>query len=42
MVTLPESIDSDIAVLQLAAMGVKIDELTEEQSKYLASWEEGT
>ena len=42
VVRLPESIDSDIAVLQLAAMGVKIDELTEEQRKYLASWEEGT
>jgi len=28
--------------LQLEAMGIDIDELTEEQKKYLNSWEEGT
>ncbi len=38
----PEQIDLAIAELKLAAMGVKIDELTEEQKRYLASWEEGT
>lgn len=39
---LPPSIDKKIARLQLSAMNVKIDRLTKEQKKYLASWEEGT
>jgi adenosylhomocysteinase len=39
---LPEEIDREIAELKLAAMGIKIDELTEEQKKYLISWEIGT
>ncbi len=38
----PEAIDADIARLKLAAMGVTIDTLTEEQVTYLASWESGT
>jgi adenosylhomocysteinase len=38
----PEEIDNEIARLKLATMGVEIDELTEEQAKYLASWDEGT
>jgi adenosylhomocysteinase len=38
----PEAIDREIARLKLEAMGVHIDELTDEQRKYLASWEEGT
>ncbi len=38
----PESIDKEVARLKLAAMGVEIDRLTEEQAKYLASWEQGT
>jgi len=38
----PEEIDMEIAALKLASMGVEIDELTEEQAKYLCSWEEGT
>src|SRR5690242_11084962 len=40
--SVPEEIDKEIARLKLAAMGVKIDDLTAEQSKYLNSWEEGT
>jgi adenosylhomocysteinase len=40
--TIPEDIDREIARLKLEAMGVEIDVLTEEQKKYLASWEEGT
>ncbi len=40
--TLPEEIDRDIARVKLETMGVKIDELTEEQKKYLDSWGEGT
>lgn len=39
---LPEDVDREIAALKLAAMGIKIDSLTGEQSKYLSSWEEGT
>jgi adenosylhomocysteinase len=38
----PEAIDKEIARLKLETMGVAIDELTEEQAKYLASWDEGT
>jgi adenosylhomocysteinase len=38
----PDEIDREIARLKLATMGVEIDRLTEEQAKYLASWDEGT
>ncbi|MDP9369672.1 MAG: adenosylhomocysteinase [Chloroflexota bacterium] len=38
----PEEIDREIARLKLAAMGVEIDQLTEEQTHYLNSWEAGT
>ena len=38
----PREIDEDVARLKLASMGVRIDELTDEQRKYLSSWEEGT
>ena len=38
----PEEIDAEIARLKLETMGVAIDELSEEQAKYLASWDEGT
>ncbi len=40
--SVPADIDAEIARLKLEAMGVQIDTLTEEQVKYLASWEEGT
>lgn len=40
--SVPTDIDNEIARLKLAAMGVKIDILTDEQLKYLSSWEEGT
>ncbi len=39
---IPADIDREIARLKLAAMGVRIDVLTAEQTKYLNSWEEGT
>jgi len=39
---LPQNVDNEIARLKLAAMGIKIDVLTPEQEKYLASWEMGT
>jgi len=42
VIQLPEEIDDEIARLQLEAMNIEIDELTEEQKKYLTSWEEGT
>jgi len=38
----PEEIDAEIALLKLATMGIEKDELTPEQEKYLASWDEGT
>jgi adenosylhomocysteinase len=38
----PIEIDETVAKLKLNAMGVKIDELTNEQKKYLATWEMGT
>lgn len=38
----PDNIDNEIARLKLRAMGVMIDSLTEEQVKYLNSWEMGT
>jgi adenosylhomocysteinase len=38
----PRDIDEEIARLKLATMGAEIDQLTEEQAKYLASWDEGT
>ncbi len=40
--SVPEAIDREIAQLKLAGMGVEIDTLTNEQSTYLNSWEEGT
>ncbi len=38
----PEEIDREIARLKLETMGVEIDRLTEEQARYLSSWDEGT
>ncbi|MGI8479810.1 MAG: adenosylhomocysteinase [Gaiellaceae bacterium] len=38
----PKEIDQEIARLKLATMGLEIDQLTEEQASYLASWNEGT
>ncbi len=38
----PLEIDAEVARLKLRAMGIEIDTLTEEQVRYLDSWEEGT
>lgn len=38
----PEELDDSIATLKLQALGVSIDELTEEQETYLNSWTMGT
>ena len=40
--SVPEEIDREIARLKLETMGIGIDELSEEQARYLASWDEGT
>ena len=38
----PEEIDRWVAKIKLETMGIEIDKLTEEQKKYLASWNLGT
>ena len=38
----PREIDETVARLKLKGMGIDIDELTEEQRRYLQSWREGT
>ncbi len=40
--SVPDEIDKEIARLKLEAMGVAIDTLTDEQVRYLNSWQEGT
>ncbi|MCR4434851.1 MAG: adenosylhomocysteinase [Clostridiales bacterium] len=39
---LPKEIDNEIAKIKLKSMGIEIDVLTEEQKRYLASWQSGT
>jgi adenosylhomocysteinase len=39
---LPHEVDEEIASLKLHAMGVRIDYLTDDQKRYLTSWQEGT
>jgi len=38
----PPEIDQEVAQLKLAAMNLRIDTLTDEQARYLTSWQEGT
>ncbi len=40
--SVPLEIDQEIARIKLHSMGIRIDRLTKEQAKYLASWEQGT
>lgn len=40
--SVPREIDEQVARLKLASYNIKIEELTEEQRNYLASWESGT
>ena len=40
--SVPKEIDDLVATLKLKAINVEIDELTEEQKGYLATWEAGT
>lgn len=38
----PRDIDDEVGRLKLLSMGIEIDELTDEQEKYLSSWNTGT
>ena len=38
----PKAVDQWVASLKLQTMGIAIDTLTDEQKKYLESWEMGT
>jgi len=38
----PEAIDTEVARLKLAAMGITLDAMTPEQADYVASWRHGT
>ncbi len=40
--TLPRELDESVARLKLKAMGASLETLTEEQARYLKSWEAGT
>jgi adenosylhomocysteinase len=40
--SVPEEIDNKVAAMKLKTMGVNVDTLTEEQKKYLSSWQTGT
>ncbi|MFC1703159.1 adenosylhomocysteinase [Candidatus Omnitrophota bacterium] len=40
--SVPAVLDKRIAALKLKSLGIKIDTLTKQQEKYLASWEMGT
>ncbi len=42
VLTVPSELDSEVARLKLASMGVDIDQLTPEQRRYLESWTVGT
>ena len=38
----PQAIDAEVARLKLAALGISIDDMTDEQKLYVASWQSGT
>jgi adenosylhomocysteinase len=38
----PDELDQEVAEIKLAAEGVAIDELTDEQDEYMNSWQHGT
>ena len=38
----PEAIDQQVARLKLEALGIHIDDMTDEQKAYMASWHSGT
>jgi len=42
VIKVPERIDREIAALKLRTMGYRIDDLTDQQQRYLSSWNQGT
>ena len=38
----PEAIDTEVARLKLAALGITLDPMTAEQAAYVSSWRHGT
>jgi len=40
--SVPKEIDEEVARLKLKAMGIELEELTDEQKRYLSSWDVGT
>jgi adenosylhomocysteinase len=38
----PDELDREVAEIKLAAEGVEIDSLTDEQREYMGSWSHGT
>lgn len=42
VIKVPERVDQEIATLKLRTMGYQIDSLTDQQKRYLASWDQGT
>jgi adenosylhomocysteinase len=40
--TMPRELDAEVAQLKLNALAVEIDSLSDEQQRYLSSWQEGT
>jgi adenosylhomocysteinase len=42
VIRMPERIDHEIAALKIRTMGLEIDPLTDQQQRYLASWDQGT
>jgi len=42
IIDVPKEMEQSIARLKLKTMGVEMDELTPEQKKYMAGWQEGT
>jgi adenosylhomocysteinase len=38
----PGEIDREIARLKLEALGIRLDAMTEEQERYVNSWQQGT
>jgi adenosylhomocysteinase len=38
----PDHLDREVARLKLEALGITVDEMTEEQKRYVASWQQGT
>lgn len=42
MIDIPLDIDNQVGYLKLKALGIEIDELTEEQYNYIHGYEEGT